>query len=96
MKKIAVFILFLVLILVAHSVVQHLRASAQSTSACQYPARPLNPNGTCDNTDPCDPANKTGECKDQGACSNTNPLSRCYNDKPSITPPPENDTGALK
>lgn len=22
---------------------------------CQYPARALNPDGTCDNSDPCDP-----------------------------------------
>lgn len=37
---------------------------------CAYPVRPLNPDGTCDNSDPCDPTRikiDGGKCVDEPA-----------------------------
>lgn len=31
---------------------------------CQYPNRPLDAEGRCDNSDPCDPTTIDGKCKD--------------------------------
>ncbi len=31
------------------------KLSSADTPACQYSERPLNPDGSCDNSDPCDP-----------------------------------------
>lgn len=67
------------------------RFTTAEQSNCQYPTRPLNPDGSCDNSDPCDPTNikNGGACKDPSNdnCSQTNPLSRCY-DKPLIIESP--------
>lgn len=58
---------------VGHTFGQLEAAMAQATPTqapqCQYPQRPLNPDGSCNNEDPCDPQTlKTpglwGACKD--------------------------------
>lgn len=65
MKAAVVIILVATLLLVGSNAVGQQQTPSQVPS-CQYPTRPLNADGTCDNSDPCDPSRikiDNGKCQ---------------------------------